>query len=206
IHIKKYAKPVDVDQTTNLKQIIQTEVTNMPKTRGQNAALSITEVIREKEEDMLNFHAVIELVSDPENPGVSRLSFNELRVFFSKTKVFSDENLNAKMSVAIEGQWRSTDGSPMRATLIEQEYDFKNIKYGPENQIDTPLLSPWYYDIPILSEIDGISKYGVLKVNVQFEEYEGGKSKYINKLPSILSDNKDAIVKDGASTIQKIID
>ena len=38
------------------------------------------------------------------------------------------------------------------------------------------------------------------------EEYEGKKSKYLNKLPSILSDNKDAIIKNGSSTINKIID
>jgi hypothetical protein len=127
-----------------------------------------------------------------------------LRVFFSKTKVFTDEDLNAKVSISIDGQWRSQDGSPMKATLIEQEYDFKNLKYGADNQIEEPILSPWYYDIPIYSDIEDVSNYGILKVNVQLEEYEGNKSKYINKLPSILSDNKNAIIKNGASTIQKI--
>src|SRR5690606_1315336 len=160
---------------------------------------------REKEDDMLNFHAVIEIESDSENPGVSRLSFNELRILFSKTRVYDDENLNAIISVQIEGQWRNTDGSPNKNILIEQEYDFKNLKYGAENQITEPLKSPWYYDIPITSEIDNNQQYGVVKVNVQVREYEGSKSKYINKLPDILSDNKDAIVKDGASTIQKIV-
>ena len=86
------------------------------------------------------------------------MSFNELRVFFSKTKVYTDEDLNAKISIAIEGQWRGADGTPKRATLIEQEYDFKNLKYGAENLIDTPLLSPWYYDIPITTLSDDIEK------------------------------------------------
>ena len=127
-------------------------------------------------------------------------------MFFSKTKVFTDENLNARVLISIEGQWRSTDGSPQTATLIEQEYDFKNIKYGYKNQIDEPILTKWYYDIPILSELEENATYGVIKVNVQLEEYEGNKSKYLNKLPSILSDNKSAIIKNGSSTINKIIE
>lgn len=89
--------------------------------------------------------------------------------------------------------------------LIEQEYDFRNLKYGVENQIKEPIKSPWYYDIPITSEIDQNEKFGVVKVNVQVREYEGSKSKYINKLPDILSENKDAIIKDGASTIEKMM-
>lgn len=204
IHIKKYSKPMVSEDETRLKTIVTDEITSLPKTRGNSSTLSIEDVFREENEDLLNFHAVIEIISHPENPGVSRLSFNELRVFFSKTKVFTDEDLNARVSISIEGQWRSEDGSPMKATLIEQEYDFRNLKYGADNQINEPILSPWYYDIPIYSDIEDVSNYGVLKVNVQLEEYEGNKSKYINKLPSILSDNKDAIIKNGASTIQKI--
>ncbi|HLT53829.1 MAG TPA: hypothetical protein VKZ97_08055 [Flavobacteriaceae bacterium] len=204
IRIKKYAKQLEQVKEDEMKTIITTEVEALPRTRGANATLALSDVIREKEDDLLNFDAVIELISDDENPGVTRLSFSQLRVFFSKTKVFSDANLNARVSVSIEGHWRNTDGSPQKAVLIEQEYDFKNLKYGAENNIEEPILSPWYYDIPILSEIEDNSTYGVLQVNVQVEEYEGNKSKYINKLPSILSDNKDAIVKDGASTIQKI--
>jgi len=204
IHIKKYSKPMVSEDETRLKTIVSDEITSLPKTRGNSSTLSIEDVFREESEDLLNFHAVIEIISHPENPGVSRLSFNELRVFFSKTKVFTDEDLNARVSISIEGQWRSEDGSPMKATLIEQEYDFRNLKYGADNQINEPILSPWYYDIPIYSDIEDVSNYGVLKVNVQLEEYEGNKSKYINKLPSILSDNKDAIIKNGASTIQKI--
>jgi len=204
IHVKKYSKPSENEDKQRLTSIVTSDVNNLPKSRGESGALSIDDVIRVESDDLLNFHAVIEIMSHPENPGVSRLSFNSLRVFFSKTKVFTDEDLNAKVSVSIEGQWRNTNGSPMKATLIEQEYDFKNLKYGADNQIEEPILSPWYYDIPIYSDIEDISNYGVLKVNVQLEEYEGNKSKYINKLPSILSDNKNSIIKNGASTIQKI--
>ena len=205
IHIKKYSKPVNQEEEARVKVIIRNEFTSMLKSRGQASILELDDIIRDENDDLLNFHAVIELVSDPENPGITRLSFDQLRVFFSKTKIFTDENLNAKISILIEGQWRDNDGSPHMATLIEQEYDFKNLKYGYENQINTPILSPWYYDIPIISNIEDNSKYGVLKVNIQLEEYEGNKSNYINKLPSILSDNKNAIIKSGSSTIQKII-
>lgn len=203
IHIKKFGNPQDQEEKQELKNLLSEEITALPKTRGATSSLSIDEVIREKKDDMMNFHAVIELISDPENPGVTRLSFNELYVFFSRTKVFSDVDLNAKLSVSIVGQWRSTDGSPMEATLIEQEYNFRNLEYGPVNQINNPILSPWYVDIPIFNEIEEES-YGVLQVKVQLEEYEGNRSKYINKLPSILSENKNAIIKDGASTIQKL--
>ena len=205
IHIKKYAKPVEKEEKDELTVIIRDEITQLPKTRGGEATLQMKDVIREKEDDLLNFHAVIGIESDPENPGVSRLSFNELRILFSKTRVYKDENLNAIVSVQIEGQWRNTDGSPEKGVLIEQEYDFRNLKYGAKNQIKEPIKSPWYYDIPITSEIENNSEFGVVKVNVQVREYEGGKSKYINKLPDILSDNKDAVVKDGASTLQKIV-
>ena len=205
IHIKKFAKKVDDEDKSNLIVTIRDEITKLPKTRGTDAVLKMEDVIREKEDDLLNFHAVIGIETDPENPGVSRLSFNDLRILFSKTRVYKDENLNAVVSVQIEGQWRNTDGSPNKNVLIEQEYDFKNLKYGMENQIKESLKSPWYYDIPITSEIEDNQQFGVVKVNVQVREYEGSKSKYINKLPDILSDNKNAIIKDGASTIEKII-
>ncbi len=205
IHIKKYSKPSDAEKKGELSSTMKTEYQALPKTRGASASLMLTDVIREEKNDLLNFHAVIELVSDPENPSVTRLSFNELRILFSKTRVYTDENLNAKVSVAIEGQWRSTDGSPMKKMLIEQAYEFKNLKYGYDNQIKEPILSPWYYDIPITTAIDNNGKYGVLNVTVQVEEFEGGKSKYINKLPSILKDNKSKIVNDGASVIEKVI-
>lgn len=204
IHIKKYSKPNSSEKKAQITTIVEDEINAMPKTRGNNAALSVKDVIRLEEDDLLNFYAVIELISDPQNPGVTRLSFNELRVFFSKTKVYTDENLNARISISIEGQWRGEDGTPKSATLIEQEYDFKNLKYGADNLIDTPLLSPWYYDIPITTQLEDNDNYGVVKINVRLEEYEGNKSKYINKLPSMLSDNKDAIISDGASAIEKI--
>lgn len=204
IHIKKYSKPNSPEKKAQITTIVEDEINAMPKTRGNNAALSVKDVIRLEEDDLLNFYAVIELISDPQNPGVTRLSFNELRVFFSKTKVYTDENLNARISISIEGQWRGEDGTPKSATLIEQEYDFKNLKYGADNLIDTPLLSPWYYDIPITTQLEDNDNYGVVKINVRLEEYEGNKSKYINKLPSMLSDNKDAIISDGASAIEKI--
>lgn len=204
IHIKKFSKPWEEEEKMRIKNIITEEVKSLPVSRGQAGTLALKDIIREKENDLLNFHAVIELISDPNNPGVTRLSFNELRVFFSETKIFEDEDLNAQISIQLVGQWRNTDGSPMVATLMEQEYDFKNLKYGIENQITEPILSPWYVDIPILQELENDTKYGVLMVNIQMKEYEGNKSKYINKLPSILSDNKNAIIKNGASTIQKI--
>lgn len=203
IHIKKYAKP-SATKKENIVSVVKKEFEDLPKSRGAAGSLSLSDVIREKEDNLLNFHAVIELISDPENPGITRLSFNELRVLFSKTKVFEDENLNARMSIAIEGQWRGEDGTPTSATLIEQEYDFKKIKYGTKNVIDKPILSPWYYDIPTATLIDDNENYGVIKVRVRLEEYEGNKSKYIDKLPSMLSDNKDAIISNGAAAIEKI--
>lgn len=205
IHIKKYATPANTEKKNILSNDIKKDFSADNSTRGAAATLMLRDVIREEKDDLLNFHAVIELISDPENPGVTRLSFNQLRILFSKTRIFKDENLNAKISISIEGQWRSTDGSPMKQTLIEQEYDFKNLKYGYENQITEPILSPWYYDIPITTEIDENTKYGVLNILITVDEYEGGKSKYINKLPGILKDNKTSIIKDGASTIQKVI-
>lgn len=204
IHIKKYSKPHDIIEKDKMTSIVKDEFNSIPKSRGKTSNLSVKDVIRDKEDDLLNFYAVIELISDLENPGVTRLSFNELRVFFSKTKVYSDEDLNARVSVSIEGQWRGDDGSPISALLIEQEYDFKDLKYGADNLIEKPILSPWYYDIPTTTLVDNNTNYGVVKVNVRLEEYEGNKSKYINKLPSMLSDNKDAIITDGASVIEKI--
>lgn len=204
IHLKKYSKPNVIDDKTRLTSMVTNDAQQLPKTRGESGSLQLSDIVRTESDDLLNFHAVIEILSHPDNPGVSRLSFNALRIFFSKTKVYTDEDLNAKISIAIEGQWRTPDGTPMKANLIEQEYDFKNLKYGADNQITEAILSPWYYDIPIFSDLEDVSNYGVLKVNVQLEEYEGNKSKYINKLPSILSDNKSSIIKNGASTIQKI--
>lgn len=205
IQIKKFSKPKDLNKKEEIKSLVKTDFETMPKTRGNEASLKINDVIRLKEDDLLNFYAVIELVSDPENPGITRLSFNELCVFFSKTKVYDDGDLNARISIAIEGQWRGDDGTPKNAVLIEQEYDFKNLKYGAENQIKTPILSPWYYDIPITTQLLKNDNYGVIQVSVRLEEYEGNKSKYINKLPSMLSDNKSAIITDGASAIEKIV-
>ncbi|WP_370391108.1 hypothetical protein [uncultured Winogradskyella sp.] len=204
IHIKKYSKPNNPQEKEQITSIVKDEFNAMPKSRGNTASLSVDDIIRIEQDDLLNFFAVIELISDPQNPGITRLSFNELRVFFSKTKVYTDEDLNAKISISIEGQWRGNDGTPLSATLIEQEYDFKNLKYGPDNLIDKPILSPWYYDIPITTQLDDNDNFGVVKINVRLEEYEGNKSKYINKLPSMLSDNKDAIISDGASAIEKI--
>ena len=87
IHIKKYSKPGNSDKT-KITAIVRDEFDKMPKSRGQTGALSLNDVIRTEEDDLLNFHAVIELISDPENPGITRLSFNELRILFSKTKVY----------------------------------------------------------------------------------------------------------------------
>src|SRR5690606_1579475 len=143
IHIKKYSKPTDIEDKSKVKSIITDEIKSQTVSRGAKATtLALPDDVRDEQDDFLNFDAVIEILSDDENPGVSRLSFNELRIFFSKTRVYKDEDLNAKISIKIDGEWRSTDGSPMRRTLIEQEFDFKDLKYGADNQIDTPVLSP----------------------------------------------------------------
>jgi hypothetical protein len=205
IHIKKYSKPINKEEKLRVKKIVMDEFKNNSTSRGDQNTLNIKDIIRDKQNDLLNFHAVVEFISDPENPGITKLSFNELRVFFSKTKVFVDEDLNAKVSLLIEGQWRDSDGTPFKKILIEQEYDFKSIKYGYENQIINPIVSPWYYDIPIFSDIDGAEKYGLINITIQLEEYEGNKSKYINKLPNILSENKKVIINQGASSFEKIL-
>jgi hypothetical protein len=204
IHIKKFSKPSDIAVKEQMATMVKEEFNAVPISRGSKRSLTVKDLFRVEKDDLLNFHAVVELISDPQNPGITRLSFNELRIFFSKTKVFTDEDLNARISISIDGQWRGVDGKPMTGTLIEQEYDFKDLKYGQDNLIKQPILSPWYYDIPITTQLDNNTNYGVVKVNIRVEEYEGNKSKYINKLPSMLSDNKDAIITNGASAIQKI--
>jgi len=206
IVFEKHAKPLRISDKNRLTETLTEDLANLTKTRGASAALTLDKVVRKKEQDLMNFQAKIGLISDPENPSISRLSFEELRVFFSKTKIFSDENLNLRVSISIEGQWRDAHGTPHKQVLIEQQYDFKNLHYGIENQLSTPILSPWYYDIPMFTHVEGNENYGVVNISIQLEEYEGKKSKYLNKLPSILSENKNAIIKNGASTIQKIID
>lgn len=209
IHIKKFANPKDDEQKIEVTNILKEEIESQPKSRGNEAAFVFDNFVRKNEDDkddLLNFHAVIELISDENNPAVTRLSFKDLRIFFSKTKVFEDEDLNVKISISIEGQWRNTDGSPMKAVLTEQEYDFKKIKYGLENQISSPIISPWYYDIPAIQPTDDSEKFGIIKLNIQMQEYEGNKSKYINQLPSILDDNKSSIIQSGTSQIEKIIE
>ena len=209
IHVKKYANPKNDEQKLEVTNILKEEIEAQPKTRGNENAFVFDNFVRKKdnkEEDLLNFHAVIELISDENNPAVTKLSFNDLRIFFSKTKVFSDEDLNVKVSISIEGQWRNTDGSPMKAVLIEQEYDFKKIEYGLDNQISSPIVSPWYYDIPAIKPTDDSDRFGIVKINIQMQEYEGNKSEYINKLPSILDDNKNSIIQNGTSQIEKIIE
>lgn len=205
IVIKKYSKPNESEDTNRLSELVRSEILSMPESRGNPNSLTEKDVFRVKNEDILNFHAVIELISHPENPGITRLSFNELRVLFSKTRIFSDENLNVKISILIEGQWRGEDGSPKKTILIEQKYDFKNLEYGVYNQIKKPVLSPWYFDIPIFSDVEDVSKFGILRISVKLDEYEGSKSKYINKLPSILENNKTEIINSGTATLIKIM-
>ncbi|AFU68181.1 hypothetical protein P700755_001244 [Psychroflexus torquis ATCC 700755] len=145
IQLKKYGNPVEPEQKKAIKSIISREINAAPQSRGEKGtSLKLLDILPAENEDMLNSHAVIGFESDEKNPGVTRLSFNELSVFFSKTKVFTDENLNARVLISIENQWRSTDGAPKTAVLIEQEYDFKNIKYGYNNQIDESILTKWY--------------------------------------------------------------
>lgn len=210
IHIKKFEAVAEEEKQKELLTAIEDDFKKQPQSRGATAAFSMKNIkrvkdIAEEKEELLNFEARIAIESDPENPGVSRLSFKELRVLFSRTKVYEDEDLNAQLAVSIEGHWRSKDNTPMHAILIEQEYELRDLKYGVENQLDQPIVSPWYYDIPYLAENEDFSNYGVVQINVQLREYEGGKSKYINKLPSILSDNKDSVIKQGSATIQKVL-
>lgn len=204
IQIKKYSKPLKPEEETKIKQVLNDEITKMPTTT-RGTKFTVEDLIRKEEDDLLNFHAVIDIESDTQNPGVSRLVFSELYVFFSKTKVFTDEDLNAMVSIKIEGQWRGHDGSPMEKVLITQNYDFKDLKYGHNNQIKKPIVSPWYYDIPPVPDQDGVEKFGIVKLTVELKEYEGGKSKYINQIPNLLDDNKKSIINGGTSAIEKII-
>lgn len=204
IHIKKYSKPVKKEEEQKIKEVLTQELASNSSSRGTSFVLK--DVIREDKKDLLNFHAVIEIESDKENPGVSRLKFSELYVFFSKTKVYADVDLNALVSIKIEGQWRGADGAPHQKVLIEQNYDFKKLTYGAENQIKKPIESPWYYDIPAYSDQDKANKFGVLLVTVELKEYEGSKSKYVNKIPSLLNDNKKSIIDGGTSALEKILD
>lgn len=204
IQIKKYSKPTKEEEEIKIKQVLSDEIANKPSTT-RGTKFTVNDLIRKEQDDLLNFHAVIEIESDLENPGVSRLIFSELYVFFSKTKVFADEDLNALVSIQIEGQWRGSDGSPMEKILITQNYDFKDMKYGHENQIKKPIVSPWYYDIPPIPENETVNKFGIVKLTVELKEYEGGKSKYINQIPSLLNDNKKSIINGGTSAIEKIL-
>ena len=206
IHIKKYSKPKSPEIKEHFKDTLIKDYSAITSNTRGPAPFAMEEVIREKDDDLLNFDAIIKLISDEENPGITRLSFEQLRIFFSKTKVFTDENLNAKVSIKITGEWRDTSGTPIKQSLMEQEYNFRNIKYGPENQISEPILSPWYYDVPITPDVEDASRFGIVDISIQLEEYEGKKSKYINQLPDILSDNKKSIISNGSSTIEKIID
>ncbi len=205
IHIKKYSKPTKADQEQKIKEVLSKDFEASPATtRGTKFAL--TDIIRSETNDLLNFHAVIDIETDKENPGVSRLIFSELYVFFSKTKIFTDEDLNAMVSIKLEGQWRGLDGSPIQKVLIEQNYDFKQLKYGQVNQIKSPIVSPWYYDIPLNSDVEDAQKYGLVLVTVELKEYEGSKSKYINQIPSLLNSNKKSIIDGGTSALEKMLD
>lgn len=205
IHLKKFSQPSSISQKQELTSLITNEYNALPKTRGPNGFMALTDIVRADDEDLLNFHAVIELESNEDDPSITRIKFRELRILFSKTKIFKDEDLNARISLSIEGEWRSRDGSPQNAILFEEQYDFKNIKYGLDNLIKQPIISPWYYDIPAEVGSDSSTSFGIVNITVSLEEYEGNKSRYIQKLPSILSDNKDAIISNGSSAIQKII-
>ena len=93
----------------------------------------------------------------------------------------------------------------MKSKLIEQEFDLKKIKYSAENQIKKPILSQWYYDIPMVSDIPEKSSFGLVKVNIQVVEYEGSKSRYVYKLPNFWNDNKNLIIKDVTPIIEKAL-
>jgi hypothetical protein len=203
IEIRKYAKPADTESKQRARQILADEINSLPKSRA--SSIELADLIREEQDDFLNFKAVIELISDPNNPSITRLSFNELYIFFSKTKVYKDEDLNVKMLISIDGIWRSksSESLPFVGTLIEHEFNFKDLKYSAENQLSSPVLSPWYYDLPISSgAID--NSFGIVNIHVELVEYEGNKSKYVNKAPNLLSTNKSKILQSG-SLIEKIL-
>lgn len=202
ILLKKFSKPLNLLEQKRITSLLKDELSSLDKSNVKNNLFLKDDVKVFFKEDILNFYAEIELMSHPNNPGISRLCFKDLRVLFSKTKVYSDENLNVQVLVSIEGQWRNADGSPNKTTLVEHEYNFYDLKYGVENQIEKPVFSDWYYDIPIYPDLEDNTSYGVLKINIQMNEYEGNRSKYINKLPNILNENKDAIIKSGASFIK----
>ena len=205
IHIRKYSKPIKEEQEVKIKEVLSKEFSEAPATtRGTKFAIS--DIMRKDKNDLLNFHAVIDIESNQENPSISRLKFSELYVFFSKTKVFTNEDLNALVSIKVEGQWRDKNGTPMQKVLIEQNYDFKKIKYGQDNQIKEPIVSPWYYDIPMTSDVEDPKKFGLLLVTIELKEYEGSKGKYVEKIPSLLDTNKKSILDGGTSALEKILD
>lgn len=171
IRIVKYDKPVLEDKKNDIKSIINNDYASISKPRGEGSYLSINEIDRKEKNELLSFDAKIGLISDPKNIGVTRLSFSDLRILFSKTKIYKNENLNAKVTIIIEGQWRDKDGTPKVVTLIDQKFDFKGLKYGLENQIKEPILSPWFYDIPINSDIENQSKFGIVNITVRVDEY-----------------------------------
>lgn len=207
IVIKKYAIPEEASKKSELEVIIRDEVTKfeLPQTRGATSFFSINDIIREEENDLMNFFAIIEIESAEHNPMASRLVLKDLRVIFSKTKVFQGDFINAILSVVIKGKVLDRDGLPRDITLIEQEYEFKNLQYSTGNQIKNPIKSPWYYDLPIKNTPADADEFGLVDITVQLREYESGKGKYVEKLPDILSENKNAIIQTGSETMNKII-
>lgn len=199
IQIKKYAKVIDSETKKRIGKYLENGL------EGDSSSNFLPKGEILNGDKLLNFYVALEIISDEENPGISKIKFKDLRVLFSKTKVYSDENLNMKLNLIIEGQWRGLDGSPTKKRIFEYEYVLENLKYGFDNQIKDPIISEWYYDIPISSDMADPSKFGLIDIKVELVEYEGGRAKYINKLPSILEENKSSIIHNSSEVLKDII-
>lgn len=204
ILVQKFGRPFKTEEQKRLVDTIRQDMKHLSGSGARGAtSTNANDIVRntivQSPDNLLNFHAAISLESDENDATITRLKLRDLRVFFSKTKVLQNDHLNALISVAIEGVTRSKDGSSRKVTIVEQEFDFRNIRYGSENQVLAPLYSPWYYDLPVPLDIDDSGSGGLITFKIQMTEYESGKSKYIKKIPGILSDNKNMIIKTGGS-------
>lgn len=205
IVIQKYNDPKDSVKRAYFRNVIEEyepELVGVEASRGAeevnsslfNTALNVTK--QDKEAKLLSFFSNIAIESDPGNVGVSRLVLKELEVIFSKTKVFKDENLNVTINVELKGEWRDEGGILHKETLIDKKFNLKNLKYGMNNQIQKPLYSSWFYDLPpISSETAREEKmpFGIVYLTVKVIEYEGKKSKYVTQLNKVLEQNEKQI-------------
>ena len=76
--INKYSKPIEANEKDRISVVVSDQFNAMPKLTGTVRVLNIDDIIREKEDDLLNLDATNELISNPENLLITRLSFNYL--------------------------------------------------------------------------------------------------------------------------------